>query len=367
MKKFVAALSTLILLVAEGVVWTNDIAGVRWISEEYSKCVSIVNVRLIDAAGGSHDGEVAIPRTLNDYPVRKISQGAFKGQDWIHSVLIHEGVRRIGVSAFSDCSSLTNVVMFGYPNGPGGVETIEECAFMNCRRLSRIDFPLGLVAVQSQAFSGCRSLTHIALPGRLYDLGWGAFESCAGLERVVLPPLLKLRDNPFVLCNGLRDIAVAPSSRNLKVRDGVLYNGGMRGVIAYPAKKDESSFVVPEGVEAIASFAFANADRLKSVRLPRTLRAIHPGAFCESGLLDVEIPDCVEGIGELAFASSAVTNVVVGSAVKFIGRGCFAGCKYLRTVRLRGDEPELEDDVFPHNGCEISVGNTKRLQSGVAR
>ena len=63
--------------------------------------------------------------------------------------------------------------------------------------------------------------------------------------------------------------------------DGVLFDKSGKTLICYPQARPGIRYVLPDGVEAIAPFAFYGASKLRTVRLNGELRSIDPQAFVE--------------------------------------------------------------------------------------
>ncbi len=134
--------------------------------------------------------------------------------------------------------------------------------------------------------------------------------------------------------------------------------------------------VIPEGVESIASYAFANLTALEEVVLPSTLESIDYGAFygCTSlqkitfsgennlkiinqnafencDLRDtLELPSaCV--ISDYAFAGNQkLKGIVLGENLYSLGQYAFAGCKKLEDVTINAKK--VKYGAYAFTGCE---------------
>ena len=92
---------------------------------------------------------------------------SFRNQK-IESYIIPNSVTDIGNSAFSDCSSLSNIVI------PDSVTAIGNFAFWGCSSLSNIVIPDSVTAIGDYAFYYC-SLSNIVIPDSVTAIGICAF------------------------------------------------------------------------------------------------------------------------------------------------------------------------------------------------
>ncbi len=131
--------------------------------------------------------------------------------------------------------------------------------------------------------------------------------------------------------------------------------------------------VIPEGVESIGSYAFANLTALKRVTLPSTLTKIDYGAFygCSS-LVEVKGIEHVKFINQNAFSGCALkgtisldsatalsnyafagntklVGVILSEKTQSLGIGAFEGCTSLKSVTVGADFIKLGKSVF--SGC----------------
>ncbi len=134
--------------------------------------------------------------------------------------------------------------------------------------------------------------------------------------------------------------------------------------------------VIPEGVEKINSYAFANLTALEEIVLPSTMEAIEYGAFygCTSlqkitfsgdnnlkiinqnafekcdirGTLDLS-SICV--ISDYAFAGNQkLEGIVLGKTLLSVGQYAFAGCKALEEVTIKADK--VKYGAYAFTDCE---------------
>lgn len=152
---------------------------------------------------------------LSGNSVTKISRAAFQGNSALMEVHFPETLTTINQDAFSQCTSLTNMVPFL----PAAVTSIEKTAFYNCPircsltlsnpsltsipdngvygvfyggRFASADLSeSGISTVRRAAFQANNMLTHVVLPKTLTSLGQDALYNCSALcdiEFLSAPP-----------------------------------------------------------------------------------------------------------------------------------------------------------------------------------
>lgn len=84
----------------------------------------------------------------------------------------------IGASVFSDCRSLTSVII------PSSVTEIGWGVFKYCRSLTSVNIPSSVTEIGEYAFGGCSSLTSVDIPSSVTSIGERAFYDCSGLRSI---------------------------------------------------------------------------------------------------------------------------------------------------------------------------------------
>ena len=93
-------------------------------------------------------------------------------------VVIPDGVKKIGVNAFSDCESLASVTI------PDSVTEIGAEAFGSCTSLASVTIPDSVTSIGVNAFSKCTSLASVTIPDSVTSIGKSAFEGCKSLTEI---------------------------------------------------------------------------------------------------------------------------------------------------------------------------------------
>ena len=128
--------------------------------------------------------------------------GVFDGCKGLTSVVLSEGLKRIGPGWFKFCEQLTSVEI------PDSVISIEEEAFDFCKGLTSIDLPDSLEFIGRDAFIKCTGLTSIELPDSLKKIKSGAFEDCTNLVDVRIPDGIESIGSAFKGCKSLEKIVL---------------------------------------------------------------------------------------------------------------------------------------------------------------
>ena len=109
---------------------------------------------------------------------------------------VKEGTRIICDSAFSFCSSLSEIVI------PSSVASIGDSAFSWCDSLSKIVIPSSVTSIGDEAFYDCYSLSEIVIPSSVTCIGDKAFYDCDSLSEIVIPSsVTSIGDGVFYGCN----------------------------------------------------------------------------------------------------------------------------------------------------------------------
>lgn len=98
-------------------------------------------------------------------------------------------------------------------------------------------------------------------------------------------------ESPFTSAHNLETITVSASNPNFKAVDGVLFSKDGKQLISYPSQKAGTSYTVPDGVETILGYAFADNDDLTDLTLPEGVKRIGYCATMDcSYLTSVSLP-----------------------------------------------------------------------------
>ena len=101
-------------------------------------------------------------------------------------------------------------------------------------------------------------------------------------------------------------------------------------------EKDDSEFIIPDGIEVIGERAFAMRSNLTTVTIPNSVKRIDPYAFhgC-TNLTNINIPDSITTIGAYAFyLCKNLASVTIPNGVTKIGGYAFARCSSITKIDI---------------------------------
>ena len=178
--------------------------------------------------------------------------------------MIEDGVTSIGDSAFSYCSSLTNITI------PDSVTSIGDSAFSGCWDLTSITIPDSITTIGESAFSGCSGLTSITIPNSVTSIGAYAFSGCRSLTSITIPDsVTSIGNSSFSNCWYL------------------------------------TSITIPNSVTSIGTYAFSNCWYLTSITIPDSVTSIGKSAFYKCSSLTTISLSCKSTLKKSNFGEQA--------------------------------------------------------------
>lgn len=305
------------------------------------------------------DGELRIPGTIPykrnaDDPddtiinvrVAGILRGVFNGSTSLTSLILPDSITYIGQEAFANCSNLSSIQtvsessgsdVFSPSTGYLAVEEIEYRAFYGCNSLTGITFGEkvegrgGVQTIQNEAFMNCSNLNSIEIGPTVTWVEGGAFANCSSLDG--LGSGVKIRDNPLFF-----------------VHNGILYyrESNRSNILLLCPAGTQSGILTdfPEFVTQIRNQAFYGCAGLSSITIPDTVRTIGDRAFYDCiGLGNVTIPNSVTSIGADVF------------------RNCSSGLCIICSGGSTAERYAITNNITRSVECTVTFYNTETRQT----
>ena len=388
MKKIIALISAITL--AAGIcvsgasvhvsaeTWYDTKYSVDDVKETYIKEVKysyvIDNGSVIILGLSSRSDVVAIPDTIDDYPVtgigvkgfgggRMVAENSYNiyGVRQIKKLIIPEGVTYLGYSAFAELPNLTEVTL------PDTLEFIDDECFAYCPKLKSIEIPDSVKSIGDYAFAKCTSLKEAKLPAGITELK-NTFHECSSLKSITIPESVTSIDGAFSFCTDLEEVIwnsdnitdiTGGSFLNTKwfinyPEEYILIDNG-KYLYAYTGHSEE--FTIPDGVERVQGWAFGQEgvstegikDTLKKITVPANFKEVTGGMFAGmSKLEEVVFEGDIYKIGPDAFSCCGFSEFTVPDGVRYINSEAFSDCENLKTIKLPEGLEFIGDRCFSY-------------------
>ena len=236
--------------------------------------------------------------------VISIGGSAFEECSSLISISIGNGVVSIGNGAFSDCDLLIYNVKDGLKYLGNESNEYLYLAGVENKFIKTATINSNCKFIGSSVFSECSSLTSIIIPNSVTSIADGAFEDCSSLIKVnylgVIDSWVQIEfcdsySNPLCFAGKLymNDVLVTETTLATAIK-----------ISAYAFYNCDSltSIVIPNSVKSIGDSTFYNCDSLTSITIPSSVTSIGSSAFSDCySLTSVTIPNSVKSIGEKAF------------------------------------------------------------------
>ncbi len=274
----------------------------------------------------SATGKLTIPATIDGYPVTTIAMSAFADCTGLTDVTVGKNVTSVGTGVFSGCTGLSAItVAEGNPvyHSAGNclIETSSKTVIAGCKN-SVIPTDGSVTAIDRLAFYKCNALTAITIPDSIVSVGASAFEGCSQLADVTIGKgVTSIGNSAFWDCTALTEIIIPDSVTTM----GVYVFCGCTGL---------TSVTIGEKVTVVGNSVFSGCAELAEVSIGSSVATIDIFAFSGcSKLTDISIPSSVTTIGKFAFYNCGqLESIQISESISTIGSNAFAGCTELKLL-----------------------------------
>jgi surface protein len=178
-------------------------------------------------------------------------------------------------------------------------------------KIQVVEINEGVTTIGAGAFSSIKTLASVTIPNSVTSIGGGAFfgPNYKDLTSVTIPSSVT-SIGTYAFLRGLSSINVDEGNQAFTSVDGVLFNKDMSRLIAYPAKKEGASYIIPKSVTVIENGAFAHT-KCTSLTIPNSVTTIGENAFFSTSISSYMIPSSVSSIGVDAFDLARCSSIDV--------------------------------------------------------
>ena len=263
------------------------------------------------------DGEIAKDGTVTYYEV--VSKGL--------EFTLNDDGKSYSVTGIGTCTDTEINIPSTYNDLP--VTNIENRAFWGCDNFNSVIIPNSITSVGDEVFYSCDSLTNITISSEVTSIG----------------------SSVFAFCYMLTNIEVDENNQFYQSIDGNLYTKDGRTLIQYAVGKQDTTFIIQNGVISIADSAFSGNKILNSITIPNSITNIGYKTFAAcTSLTSIVIPDSVTSIGESVFhGCTSLTNITLSKKLTTIPAHAFGQCSSLQSISIPEGVTSIGDYAF--DGC----------------
>ena len=312
-----AAVATSATIPAFADTWTDPDTGIEWTYTVTDGRAFLGGGTYQTPAVANSAVDIAIPDTIDVYPVGGISAYGFYNFPNLTNIVISSSIESIGSSAFSFCRKLKTVEI------PGSVIEIGRDAFYACYGLEEVVLNEGLREIGAYAFQNDYSLDEITIPNSVTNIQSLAFYGTSIRRVVIGTGVGKIGSGAFGRCQNLTD---------------VVFLGGR------------------DAIDMTVADAFVGTPWLESLDFSLEIKNNRVVGFLGVCPATVTIPEGVTEIGGSAFSAPSVTNlvsIVLPESLDIIRYNAFDGCCNLQSIYI----PENVWSIYnAFQGC-VSLSN----------
>jgi hypothetical protein len=301
-----------------------------------------------------------------DIEVASIGNGAFSNYKYIKSVSLPKSIQTLGVSCFSNCSSLStinlsNVVNIGISAFTQciklkniyltSIQTLGERCFYNCISLNNITFSNQIANIPETSFYGCTNVEVLTIPDSVTNIGESCFFSCSKLTSLILgESITTIGATAFHSC-ALTELFIPPQLEISNIANGAFLNQGDNFSVTMPSEYiknpinfdnkfpenswspyyifDTSGSDITLTQNTVTQTAYnygittSQLDAIPNIQIQESI------VYISSGVKTIE-PNAFESVGYM-------NTIYIGKNVETIGESAFSNLEYLEHIYVSQD------------------------------
>lgn len=182
------------------------------------------------------------------------------------------------------------------------------------------------------------------------SLSSGVFSDKSSIKVINIPATINNISCYFNSPN-IEEINVSNNNGYYSSEDGVLYDKAKETIIRCPYNYQAETFVIPDTVKVIGSYAFQTETYLSktyttmlNIEINEGVEELKASAFSYTRFKEIILPDSVKKIGNCAFSGTYAKRIHFGSGVEEVGKQMFTTqsggrTPYLSKVTVSPDNP----------------------------
>ena len=314
--------------------------------------------------------------------LKVIDYAAFKSSS-IRSVSFNDNLKRINLSAFSECENLEEAVLHD------GVEYIGTSAFEKCTSLKKLIIP-DSVTTASRILYNSTNIETLVLSENVTQFD----DDLTSMKNLIT----KEFDNAKYISSNNNDRFYLYSAANTDITSVDINNKTkFIGKAAFRDCKNIKNISIPDSVIYLGESAFNGAESLETIRLSNNLKEIKCYTFykCKS-LKELYIPAALTSINNYSFGREvgkldtiqvddnnpvytdydsnliaekgtnylvrASNNTVIPNNIKVIGLEAFAGLSGITSIDIPDSVEFIEYSAFSNNKNLVNVKMSNNLK-----
>lgn len=274
--------------------------------------------------------------------VEEIDERAFMYCEGLKEITLGDNITVIREDAFYNCLSLEKVIL----SENSKITEIEGEAFGYCAQLKEFNCPSGVITIGDGAFRYCSKLSCFTIPETTEYIGFEAF-ALSGIKELYIPASVTYFGGIYGAYT--EKITVAPDNMYYSSDEyGALYNKDKTVLLTYPNGSTEKEFIIPDGVESIAPYAFSFGINLEKLVMPDTVTEIQEYAFSYNfSIKELVMSENLEIIGSGAFVLCArLEHLEIPTGVKQADGHTFAYMCSLDDVKIYSKELDISETAL---------------------
>lgn len=212
-----------------------------------------------------------------------ICNSAFENDDSLTTMVIPDGITRIGDNAFKNCTNLTKIVI------PQSVTSFGNDILSNCKNITVIKAPYKIIKkleniskveevvitdqikiLDDSSFERFESLNSLVIPDSVKYLGDYCFKNCKALSNLKLPKDLQyIGTDVFEGCRSLNTLTISNRNMYFQIKDGLLYDISLSKLYFCP--RNATKCLLPTGLFTIDPCALDSCYGIEELFIPDSL------------------------------------------------------------------------------------------------